>query len=80
MPAVNPTALRKAKIIYNFGLSEFSRVNVLEPSCTQIVYSLVLVHFDGAFGGNPSRAPENASGISPKFVCGLLVWIGVDTI
>ena len=25
---LNPFALRKAKIVYNFGLSEFNRVNV----------------------------------------------------
>ena len=25
--AINPIALRKAKIVYNFGLSEVSRVN-----------------------------------------------------
>ena len=28
-PAFNPTALRKAKIVYNFGLSECNRVNPL---------------------------------------------------
>ena len=26
---LNPTALRKAKIVYNFGLSECNRVNVI---------------------------------------------------
>ena len=27
---VNPIALRKAKIVYNFGFSECNRVNILE--------------------------------------------------
>ena len=28
MSYFNPVALRKAKIVYNFGLSEFNRVNM----------------------------------------------------
>ena len=27
VPTLNPTTLRKAKIVYNFGLSECNRVN-----------------------------------------------------
>ena len=33
-PSFNPTALRKAKIVYNFGLSECNRVHKL-PSAKQ---------------------------------------------
>ena len=38
MPLVNPIALRKAKIVYNFGLSECNRVDQIssfEAYCTK---------------------------------------------
>ena len=33
-PALNPIALRKAKIVCNFGLSECNRVNPLSYQCS----------------------------------------------
>ena len=43
---VNPTALRKAKIVYNLGLSECSRVKLLcvslqMPVCTYLHFATV---------------------------------------
>ena len=36
---LNPTAFRKAKIVYNFGLSECNRVKINPVNCTGIILS-----------------------------------------
>ena len=47
---LNPIALRKAKIVYNFGLSECNRVNLLmiegsDPTSTEMPYTINWVSF-----------------------------------
>ena len=39
---VNPIALRKAKIVYNFGLSECKRVKIVKTRISKIITLIVL--------------------------------------
>ena len=48
MILINPTALRKAKIVYNFGLSECNRVNHGHP-----VYNFGLSECNRVNHGHP---------------------------
>ena len=46
-PHVNPIALRKAKIVYNFGLSECNRVKELNHSMIFFVVVALLFYVHG---------------------------------
>ena len=61
---LNPIALRKAKIVYNFGLSECSRVKRVTVSPTRansFLYKMTPIDKGGKKGNRRIASPESDS-------------------